>query len=48
LGEEPKWNGVEALSEKDIWFNHYVPSSLRLESLLNPFNSKGKSTGDFV
>ena len=42
------WNGVEALPTKDIWSNHYVPSSLKPESFLNPFNSKGESEEDFV
>jgi len=36
LGEEGKWNDVKALSEKDIWYNHYVPSSLKSKSSLNP------------
>jgi len=48
LEEDTRWNGVEALSTKDIWFNHYVSSSLKPKSFLNPFNSKGKSGEDFV
>jgi len=48
LGEDHKWNGVETSSERDIWFNHYVQSSLKSESFLNPFNSKGESGEDFV
>ena len=48
LGEDDRWNDVEALSKKDIWSNHYVPISLKLESFLNPFNSKGESGEDFV
>jgi len=48
LGEEPKWNGVDPLSEKDIWSNDYVLGSLRSKSFLNLFNSKGESREDFV
>jgi len=48
LGEDSKWNGVEALSEKDIWSNHYVPSSLKSESSLNLLNSKDISGEYFV
>jgi len=35
-------------SERDIWSNHYVPSSLKLQSFLNPFNSEGESAKDFI
>jgi len=48
LGEDIRWNSVEALSKKDIWFNHYVQSLLKSESFLNSFNSKGESGEDFV
>jgi len=48
LGENHKWNGVETSSERDIWSNHYVQSSLKPKSFLNPFNSKGESEEDFV
>jgi len=48
LGEDHKWNGVETSSERDIWSNHYVQSSLKSFSFLNPFNSKGESEEDFV
>ena len=48
LGEDSKWNSVETLSTKGIWSNHYVPSSLKPKSFLNPFNSKGESGEDFV
>ena len=41
-------NVVEASSERDIWSNHYVSSSLKPKSFLNPFNSKGESAKDFV
>ena len=36
------WENVEALCEKDIWSNHYVPNSLKSEPSLNPLNSKVK------
>jgi len=48
LGKDGKWNVVDASSERDIWSNHYVPSSLRSESFVNPFNSKAESGEDFV
>ena len=43
LGEDHKWNGVETSSEREIWYNHYLRSSLKSKSFLNPFNSKGES-----
>jgi len=48
LGKDSKWNAIKASSEKDICSNHYVPSSLKPQSFLNPLNSKGKSGEDFV
>jgi len=48
MGEDNKWNVVEVSSKKDIWCNHYVPSSLKPRSSLNHFGSKGKSTKHFV
>jgi len=48
LGEDHKWNGVETSSEREIWYNHYLRSSLKSKSFLNPFNSKDESGEDFV
>jgi len=48
LGKDSKWNVVEASSERDIWSNHYAPSSLKSVPSLNHFNSKDKSAQDFV
>ena len=48
LGEDNKWNVVKVSSKRDIWSNHYVPNSLKSESFLNLFNSKGESVEDFV
>jgi len=35
LGKDSKWNVVKASSKRDIWYNHYAPSSLKQESSLN-------------
>jgi len=48
LGKDSKWDVVKASSERDIWSNHYVPSSLKPQSFLNPFNSEGENAKDFV
>jgi len=46
LAQKEKVN--EFLSKLKSPSNHYVPSSLKPESFLNPFNSKGESGEDFV
>jgi len=37
LGEDSRWNGVETLSTKDIWSNHYVPRTLSTRVFLKSF-----------
>ena len=42
------WEKIVNGTERDVWSNHYIPSSLKPEHFLNPFNSTGESARDFV